>query len=75
MASKDKMVTVYDRNEQPHIMSEANALDMVLHKGWHIPGPDEQTPVNLCEACRGSGTSPDGAVCWHCEGEKIDPCL
>lgn len=74
-ASKDKIVTVYDRDGQAHAMSEANALDMILHKGWHLPKDEDQPPVNLCEACIGSGTSSDGEVCWHCEGERIDPCM
>lgn len=27
-----------------------------------------------CEACHGVGTI-NGEVCWHCEGEKLDPVL
>ena len=70
------MVTVYDRDERPHVMIEANALDMVLHKGWHLPpqGADNQTASIVCPACKGKGVTSDDDACWHCDGEGIDPC-
>lgn len=45
--------------------SFVNACDLIRSGLWQVAG-------DHCDVCFGSGKFKD-EVCWHCEGEGIDP--
>lgn len=69
---KGKIVLVKDPQGAVHQMSTQNANDMVMHRGWEMVG---DMPADVCDACMGTGRFPVDSkeVCWHCEGEGLDP--
>lgn len=44
----------------------ANARDLV-RAGWM------QLPDDVCEVCYGKGHDGNGELCWHCDGEGVNP--
>lgn len=57
LSPKRDMASIVPINDQRALESQ----------GWTLIAKE------TCEACNGTGRTPDEATCWYCDGEGIDP--